>query len=455
MIKKHIFQTLLKFRGIYSEDQYDEINSIKTKLDLARFKKKYLSALLLHAYKNVNYYKTIFDDIGLIHNGNVLLYKFEDIPILTKDDIRNNYKNMITRDIDNRKHYVNMSGGSTGEPLQFIQDEAYRRWGNAVNNYWYKQFLNVDIHKVKKIILWGSERDIFTGSIGIRAELKNWLMNTKILNSFKMNENDMKEYIWIIENYKPYIIRGYAGSLFELCSYARSNNLKLYSPNKIVSSAEVLTEEMRSLIEESFNAKTYDFYGSRETANLAGECENSLLHILEFYNIIEVLDDNNDAVDFNEEGNVVVTNLHNYSMPLIRYKIEDTAILGPTSCVCGSILPTLKKITGRVLSHFHTNQGALISGGYFIILLWDKKWIKKFQVIQMDYNLIKILIVKRDVKEDIDIESNIEDIEEKIKLVMGNDCIIEWFFVSKIDKSPQGKHLQTISLLDNVRTCAR
>jgi len=144
-----------------------------------------------------------------------------------------------------------------------------------------------------------------------------------------------------------------------------------------------------------------------------------------------------------EEGKIIITNLHNYSMPLIRYEIGDTAIGDPKQCQCKNILPTLKKITGRITDHFVLKDETLIYGEYFTHLFYLKEWVKTFQVIQEDYEKIKILMV---LEKKINTNDK-KDIENKIRLVMGQNCQINWEFVKDIPKTPQGKHLYTKSLI--------
>jgi phenylacetate-CoA ligase len=301
--------------------------------------------------------------------------------------------------------------------------------------------LGIEEPIVRKVILWGSERDIFQGGLGWKARLSNWLSNTVFLNSFRMTEDDMGRYLTIINSYKPDLIRGYAGSLYELCRYAKKRGIKMHTPKAVVSTAETLMDKMREEIENVFGTKVYDFYGSRETNNLAGECKEGLLHIFAFHNYIEVLDSYDRPVKEGEEGRIIVTNLHNYSMPFIRYEIGDMAILGPKKCKCGSLLPTLKKITGRITDHFVKKDGTVIHGEYFTHLFYFKDWVKAFQVVQEDYQKIRILVV---LKNKVN-EHEKKDIENKVKLVMGWDCQVVWEFVDDIPKTPQGKHLYTLS----------
>src|SRR5690606_23979101 len=126
---------------------------------------------------------------------------------------------------------------------------------------------------------------------------------------------------------------------------------------------------MRERIEKTFGIKLHDFYGSRETDNIAGECKEGLLHILSFRNFVEVLDENNQPVAEGKEGRILVTALHNYSMPFIRFEIGDLGIFGPKVCNCGSILPTLSKVTGRITDHFYLKNGSSIPAEFFIHLI--------------------------------------------------------------------------------------
>ena len=443
LVKKLTIDTISKIKGNDYSNEYHELNDINTQEKLSTFLQYHLSSLLSHAESNVPYYHHIFQKINLTNKDIIDLSKFTDIPLLTKDIIRTNNNQITSKDYTTRKWYYNSSGGSTGETVSFIQDDNYVKWRNATNYYYFQNILKIDEQYVKKILLWGSPRDLFAGSIGVRTKINDWLKNTVILNSFKMTEKDMFSYIKTINTYKPDLIRGYASSLYELVKFAERNNLQIYTPKILISSAETLRDEMRQKIETAFGTKLYDFYGSREVSNLAGECRYGLMHVFMFWNYVEILDHNNQPVKEGEDGKVVVTNLHNYSMPLIRYVIGDMAKLGPKNCKCGNTLPTLKKIIGRLTDHFVKADGTIIHGEYFTHLFYFKEWIRVFQVIQEDYKLIKILIVT---------EGNInefekKDIENKIKLLMGQDCKIVWEFVEEIPKSNSGKYLYTKSLV--------
>lgn len=447
MIAKYLLWSFLsRVRAEEPQHQYNEIKSIINRGELLVRQENYLKSLLLHAYRQVPYYNKIFTEISLVKNNEVDLSQFSKIPILTKEIIRNYHQELISRDCVTRKWYYNSSGGSTGEPIRFIQDDLYGRWGNATNKYYYQDILAINQLKAKEAILWGSERELFEGSIGLKARISHWLTNTVFLNSFRMTEGDMERYINIIKRYKPDLIRGYAGSLYELCCYAARKNLSIYTPKIVVGEAETITNEMRTQIESVFGTKLYGVYGSRECGHMADECRNGLMHMLTFNNHIEILDDYNHPVKEKEEGKVIVTNLHNYSMPFIRYDIGDMAVVWPNECKCGNPLPTLRKITGRITDGFILENGTTVPAEYFIHLIGvvcNKGFIRKFQVIQEDYKRVRILVIPERIIE----EPEKKDIEDKIKLVMGEDCQIIWEFVDEIPKTQSGKYLYTKSLV--------
>jgi phenylacetate-CoA ligase len=455
MIKKPILNILRILRRSDWRQPYAEIKSLATKEEMISFQNERLEKLLSHAYRNVPYYNKIFDEYGIVNNDSVDLSRFNEIPILTKDIIKRHQKELLSRDYRTRRWYANSTGGSTGEPTTFIQDNVYDRWGNAAFYYYYKDILGIDEPSVKKVVLWGSERDIFRGKVGWRAKFENWLNNIVFLNSFKMTTGDMDRYLDIINSYQPLLVRGYASSLYELCRYAERKGVKIRAPQIVVSSAETLSDEMREQIEKGFGTKVYNFYGSRETNNLAGECREGLMHILAFHNYVEILNDNNQPVKEGEWGRVIVTNLHNYSMPFIRCDLGDIAVPGPSRCQCGNPLPTIKSILGRSNEVLLTSNKVPIAPTFVPYLFYpgctmspasiaQYQKIKQFQVIQRAKGDILIKIVK-DLEVD---EREFDYVVTNFKEHLGRDVKVELCFTDSIPLLPSGKRTYVISSLN-------
>jgi phenylacetate-CoA ligase len=432
----------VRLRRFKHSETYRKLRDITTPQELREFQEARLKALLLHAYAHVPYYHRVFREIGLIHGGAVDMSKFDRIPVLTKDILRRFTKELVPNDLDKRRWFYDTSGGSTGEPVRIVQDADFLRWEAAAEYYYYVHMLGIEEPVARRVILWGSERDLFTGSVGIGARLNNRLTHVLFLNSFRMSESDMELYVDRINAHHPELIRGYANSLFVLCDYALRKKRSLYTPKAVVSSAELLTDSMRQVIESAFKTDVFNFYGSREVGGLAGECMKGSMHQFAFFNQLEVLDEHDQPVGANEEGRVVVTNFANYAMPLIRYEMGDTVVRGDNVCACGNPLPTLRRLTGRVGEHFVTRDGTMIEANYFGFLFDFRDSIRRFQMIQEDFARIRIKVALRSPLTD----SEQEDIENKIRFVMGN-CEILWDIVDDIPESGSGKYLFIKSLV--------
>jgi phenylacetate-CoA ligase len=428
------------------EKEYLQFSGLVDRKSLDNFMVQKRNELFLHAYTHIKYYREIFDQIDLIKNKTVDLSRIPEIPLLTKEIIRKRNRDLISDDYQTRKWFISSTGGSTGEPIQIMKDDVYRKWGAAADYFYYKNMLDIEEPTVKKIVLWGSERDLFGRTMSYKEKLKNLFFNTIFLNSLRMTEQDIEHYIHTINSFKPELVRGYAGSLFELCRYAEKKKIPLYRPKIVVSASENLSDTMRNVIESNFGTKVYDVYGTREVSTLAVECKDGLLHLPLFWNYVEVLDINGQPVREGEEGRVVVTNLYNYSMPLIRYEIGDMATLGPEMCSCGQVLPTLKKVNGRIVGNFILKNGTIVDSGFFILLfdeVSEEAGIEKWQVIQEDYDKIRIKVMFRG-----EIADQFKtDFDKKIRVGMGSECKIRWDIVDEIPKTPSGKFMNTQSLI--------
>lgn len=432
--RKPLIFGLLHVTGSKIPQYLKEIEQLQYKPqdEIRRHQEEKLNKLLLHAYENVPYYNKILRDSEVVINSGINLNNFNKIPVLTKEILRRNFKNLKTKDINNRKWYINHSGGSTGQPVKFIQDDVYWQW-NVANKIYYAQ-INGKYIGEKEIRLWGSERDILKGSIGIKAKLQNFLYNRYFLNSFNMDDKQIKFIIRRINEIKPKLLWGYVNSLEILADYIIKNNIKIYSPPLIFSAAGTLTEDIRMKLKKAFKSKILNIYGSREVGDMAFEIdENTGLYITDYSHKLEVID-----------GKILITSLNNYSMPLIRYDIGDVSsgIIEPSKDdkIQFSIL---KDVIGRETSIFKTKDGKRIPPEYFIHMIgvvYNTGFIKRFQVIQKEYDLIIVKIVLNKEKD----LRNLEKIEKVIKFVMGNDCKVEFEFVDEIKPSKSGKYLYTI-----------
>ena len=403
-----------------------------TNQDPFALSRKYLDQLLSFASEHNTYYAEF-------PTGR---RELEHLPILTKEIIRGRFNDLQSTKQTTRT-YRNSSGGSTGKPVTLVQDNSYTSWSNATQGYYFREFLGVERFGVRSTWLWGSERDTFRLS-SRRTKVGLFLQNRLLLNTFNTSEQRWLEYIEHIRSYRPRYVAGYAGSLYQIARVARKHNIRLYKPDFVYSAAELLRDFMRQEIEEQFQVRVYDYYGSREVGAIAGECSAGRRHVFIMNNLVEILDNEGRPMMDGKEGRITVTNLHNYAFPMIRYDIGDSGAIRFDECPCGSSLPVLEKLTGRVTDHFLLRDGSLVHGEYFTHLFYFRDWVEQFQVDQVDYSRIRILVVADAPVNDNDVD----DINAKIRLVMGNDCDVEWEHVESIKQTSQGKHLYTRCLID-------
>jgi len=403
-----------------------------------------LNALLNYAYNNVPYYKRVFEEYGVVKNGEIKLQKSMDIqaiPFLTKEIIRREKEYILSVEHQERGSRKNASGGSTGEPIVFMQDNVYRT-NNGANFFLAKSWRGADPYD-SIVDIWGAPRDTFEGKKPLSVTIKDFFRNRIFLNCYLMSTDDMKRYINILNKHKPKLIVTYAQSIYEIAKFAKENKLHVEKQNAIHSAAGPLHECMRMEIEDVFQCKVFNHYGSREVGAIASECKaHDGLHIMMDHIFVEVLDENGKPCKAGQQGEIVVTSLDNYSMPLIRYKIGDVGVMQEyRKCSCGCAYPKLQNVTGRTTDMFRTINNSVFHGTYFHGLFWFKSWIKAFQVIQKRLDLI----IVRFVKEGKVPEEDLIDIEEKIKIVMGQECTVVFEFVDSIPKTKTGKYLYTIS----------
>lgn len=407
---------------------------------IVEYQNEKLKKLLLHAWKNVPYYNKILSKGEVVKNGKIKLENFKNIPVLTKEIIREEGKDLYSKDYKKRRFYFNTSGGSTGEPIKFLQDKRYDEW-NTATKIFYNRMLGKEIGE-KEIKFWGSERDIIKGNLKIKDRAINYLYNRKFFNSYNLNEINIKKLIELHKKIRPTSYWSYTDSAYEFSKYLLNKNIKLPPPKFIICTINPLYENIRETIEKAFNCPVYDQYGSREVGSVACQCkEKKELHTFPWFNYVEILDKNNNEANVGKMGKIIITNLENYSMPLIRYEIGDVAeSAGYLECSCKRNFFSLNKILGRTLGYFKKKDGTLIHSHFIVQRLFFKEWIKRFQIIQDNFEHITIKIEKRGKVN----KKDMEEIIKETKILVGEEFDIEFEFVDKILPSKSGKYLYTI-----------
>ena len=399
-----------------------------------------LAKLLQHCAVHVPYYADLIAAGGDGYESDALAY-LRGLPLLTKDIVRAQFARLQSRDLGERRWEYNTSGGSTGEPVKLIQDREFQDRQMAIQLLsfrWAGRKLGEPA-----LHIWGSVRDILQGSERWQMRILNRLSNDRYRNAFRMTPPTMRSVLQQINDQKPKLIVAYVQALYELARFAEREQIPVAAQKAIVTSAGTLYPAMRATIESVFGCPVYNRYGSREGGDIASECEQHAgLHVFPFGNYVEIVDEDGAVVPPGVEGNIVVTNLNNYAMPLIRYAIGDRGAMAPAhTCACGRGGQILARVSGRSVDVFLKRDGTHVDGVYFFHMLRSRDWVRKFQIVQADYERV----VFRVALQSDSVPHELEEIRRETRLVMGPDCAVDFEFVEDIAPSSSGKFRFTIS----------
>ncbi len=419
----------------------------KSASEVAVHQQRRLASLLRHAYQHVPYYRETLPGSGVIDRSGVVdLERFANIPLLDKNIIKAEYDRLKSDDLPKRSWFVESSGGSTGMPVNIVQDRDFVDWSDAVkmmDDEWSGLIVGN-----RRAYVWGSVRDTLVGKETLRTQVGRWLRNELWLNSFRMSEERMEQFVHQINDHRPVQIIAFAENLFDLANFIEARGLKAYSPKAIMTSAGVLYPHMRDKIQQVFRAPVFNRYGSREVGDIACECEcHNGLHISSFTHFVEILREDGSSAAPGEYGEIVITLLTNYAMPLLRYRIGDLGVMSEETCACGRGMPLLKDVIGRTTDIFINCRGERIDGRMFIRMLMLKPFIRKFQVVQEQYDKVRIRLEPQGEHPDLYqlYAGELGELQRETVAIMGGRCEVDFEFTEQIETTPSGKYRFTIS----------
>jgi phenylacetate-CoA ligase len=378
-----------------------------------------LSSFLKFAKKNSSFY------------GNRISFdfkKFEDIrriPILTKEDLRENINSIIT--IPKEKGVIAKTGGTTGASLKVYYTKADNQ----------RRFANVNAFRAHFGYRLGQKTAWFSGKSLLSKDSRKsvfWrtdhLFKIRYYSTFHISEKTALYYLQDILKYKPLYIVGFPSCFYELAVYGLDN--KIEKPDFVIAifpNAETITDQMREVIEQYFGSKIYDQYGSAEGAP----------HIFQYKDeyeldpregFLEVLDENDQPAQI---GRMIVTSYHTKGTPLVRYDIGDVIELEEKYEY--SRQPKIKKIIGRKMNFILSPVTGKINAVNVSNATKNVNGINAFQIIQESLDEINVKIKKSEEYKNKDEKLFINNIRERI----GYSMQINIEYVAEISRDKSGK----------------
>ena len=342
------------------------------------------------------------------------------------------------------------TGGSTGQPTAVIHDARFRDCGRAARAF--SQELCGFPFGTPYFKLWGSLQDVLHAGDSYAVRLTRLLAGERLLNAFRMGEEQMREYLDFMARDPARHMMAYADCAEALARFARRSGWKAKPLESVMCCAGTLTPAARRLIGEVFQARVHNKYGSRECADMACECAQGGLHIYAPFVHLEVVDQQGQPARPGELGRILVTLLENYSFPLIRYEIGDLGALAEGCCSCGCAFPLLERVEGRTVEALRTRTGGYVSPLYVIHLLGvvrNPGYVKRFQLEQRQVAQFRL---KLEIEPGAPSEAAAAlgaALGRDLGAVIGEPCQVEVEIAGRIPESPSGKFLPVISRVNS------
>ncbi|TDT46730.1 phenylacetate-CoA ligase [Maribacter spongiicola] len=395
-----------KIVGLY---QKSNENLIQRDLDGLNFKKR--QELFKHAIKYSDFYKKKyahldFSNIELATNDDFL-----KIPPLTRDELRLNFEDIKSSNVNLNKCRKASTSGSTGPSVSVLHDKRHPetpiRW--RILNWW-------------GIEPWENQAFIYRFKKPLWERIANsimwWPTKRVFLAAANPSSKQLATFVKTFNKIKPTLLQGYVDVVFEFALYLLDNKIKIHPPKMVWVTSAPLFEEQRQLMEKAFGAPVCDQYGNTEIMLIAAECpEQNGLHIMQDTVHIEFVDANNQPVPANTSGKVLLTDLTNFAFPLIRYEIGDEGKYLDRKCACGRSLPLMDNIKGRQSKQIVTPSGLQIKGEH-LMAMFDGH-MKLFREIQLqqqqDYSVCIFYVPRKAEKTGVEIDAMVHLLKQRAR----------------------------------------
>jgi len=395
--------------------------------------------LLKVAYRNIPYYREMFDRLKIRPEEICTSQDFAQLPYLTKNDVAENL-DRLTDSSYSGKIYSGKTSGSTGIPLKFYVTGEYNSWDWA-SRWRARNWFGVLIGD-PEVAIWG--RPLHSTIRKYTDLLKGRIRNALLISGFEYSDEMLEKFNRQIRRFDPRYLYGYSNSIYRLALDIREHNRSIPEHLKaIFVTAETLFTQERALVESVFEVPVSNEYGCSEIGGFAYECPAGNWHVSIENVFMEFVENQNGVRE------IFGTSLTNEYMPFIRYRIGDIGEWLDEKCTCGCNLPIMKLHTGKATDVVIMNNGKTYSSeifDYLNLALLDLKRhpFDQYQIVQTEPATFTIRYVKsRDfTKSDLILFRKIF-----IKTVQENDLKIDFEPVSAINPEPTGKMRYFISLM--------
>jgi phenylacetate-CoA ligase len=430
---REIYSNLRKFE----ETQYWPLDR------LVRLQWRRLQRLLIHANENTHFYRSTFKSAGFDPNSIEAPDELLQVPILTKSAICENLQGMLAHNYAQTELHSSETGGTTGVKIKFYRDN-YCLSPKEAATIRHERWTGWDVGE-RVGLVWPARQD-YVGAHTWKAKARNSLSDRYItLPAAVLTDDDIQKYCLKLKRLHPTKIRCFPYSLYLVARFILENNIQHIQPKGIITTGEPLYDHQRNCIEAAFTSKVFDSYGSRETGLIAQECEyHKAMHVNMESVYLEFIGDDGTPVKPGKTGRIIVTDLLNYGMPLIRYDLGDFGVSMTGKCPCGRALPLMKGIQGRVADRIIVPSGRDVSSITLVLYLVDNgPRVGQVQILQDAIDHLTIRMTNNPEPDN----KTFNYYRSTIENLLGHEMRITFDIVQAIPRESSGKYRFVKSLL--------
>lgn len=344
-------QTYLRGRGSES-DVADLIAAEFMDSDaLAAMQLERTRATLVHAARNVPFYRSRFRAVGFDPADLKSISDVAKLPYLSKSEVIAAGDTMLAENHRGLR-FSTSSSGTTGVPLTAWRDlKCVRRESSFV----WRQLRWAGLQPGDRRVWLRGDKIV----PAVQREPPYWrhvaTARMLMMSSYHLGESTARAYLDAMARFDPAGVQAYPSSILLLARFLvdRGKRYQGRSLRAVVTSSETITDEHRRCIEQAFGCRLFDFYGSMERVVCIGTCEHGRYHLMPDYSYAEFAPD--------EQGNLeaVGTSFDNDLMPWVRYRVGDVIVPAApgTVCACGRAFPVIDRIVGRIEDSIVTSDG--------------------------------------------------------------------------------------------------
>ncbi|MBT8420206.1 MAG: phenylacetate--CoA ligase family protein [Gammaproteobacteria bacterium] len=404
-----------------------------------------LGNVLSHAYNTIPFYKTRLENARIDPRQGITSEQWRKIPILVRRDFQGKEQQFLTSALPKGHGRVGeiTTSGSTAEPIKIYTTELTQLFWNVFtlrDHYWHKRDFRKKLVSIR--FFKGDQAQYPDG-----ANMATWGNPVQLLHhtgpscALDIKKTDVSDQLAWLSRQEPGYLLTYPSNALELAKLTLDRGLKFPSLQELRLIGEVVDQEVLDICAQAWNVPIVDVYSANEVGYIALQCpEHRNYHIQSENLYVEILHENGTPCAPGEVGKVVVSTLHNFAMPLIRYAIGDYAEVGEP-CSCGRGLPVLDRILGRT-----RNMLVLPTGEkYWPILGLEELTkiapIRQRQVVQRMLHDIEVrLTTERPLT-----RAEEDKLREMILSKLGYRFNLSFVYLDRIERSAGGKFEEFIS----------